>query len=123
MSTLTTRYKLTKPAGTDPVATTDDVLRTNLDRLDLLLGETGDATIGPSAVDTDTSLRVNYARSYAALAPMVPKVASVFVNENRATSAVNQLWVTGEDATGFTLHIRSSGTVFRSVRWSCRAGG
>lgn len=123
MSTTTTRYAIPKPSADDAFADGDDIMRAMADRLDLLLGETGEVVITPTAVDTVQSVRVNYARSYAALAPMVPKVVGLFVNENRTVSGVVNLWSSGEDATGFTLNYRAATTATRAIRWNARAGG
>lgn len=119
MSDLTSKYKLPYPLPGDAVATVDDTVEALAERLDMLLGETGSTTITPSAVDTQTGKRINYTRSYAALAPLVPSV-QLTMGEGLSTSNVVQLWVTGEDATGFTLNIRSSTTTTRTIRWLSR---
>lgn len=112
----TSKYGIEYPVGTDPVADADQTIKAAADRLDLLLGESGVTTITPTAADTTTTLRVNYSRSYAALAPLVPR-ATAHVNESYAVATVVNVWTTAEDATGFTLNIRSSGTAARSVKW------
>lgn len=106
------------PVPTDAVAELDDIGQDLAERLDLLMGETGLATITPSAANVDTTLRVNYARSYAAL-PSVPRVHTE-LRETIGTGTIVLLFADGEDATGFTLHIRSSNTSARNVRWWCK---
>lgn len=119
MSGSTAKYAVPYMTGGDGADGIDDGFLALATRLDLLLGESGTQAITPSAADTTTSVRVNYGRSYAALAPLVPKVQAV-VNEAVNTASEVTVWTSGEDATGFTLNIRSSGTAARATKW--RAG-
>ena len=117
MSSTTAKYAIPYSTGGDLASTIDDTMQALANKVDLLMGEYNDTTITPSAVDTTTSVRVNYSRSYATVA--VPKVIAV-CNEARATAAVVNVWTSAEDATGFTLNIRSSTTAARLVRWFAR---
>lgn len=119
MTSLTAKYSITKPAGTDLVRSGDDHIRLAMDRIDLLLGESGTVNITPSAANTDTALRVNYARSYATLAPLVPRALANINESINAAAAPTTVWTSAEDATGFTLNIRSATTGIRSVKWRC----
>lgn len=119
MTTTTAKYGITKPAGTDLVRSGDDHIRAAMDRIDLLLGESGTKTITPSAINVDTSVRVDYARSYAALAPVVPQ-PMICLNESVPSTQTVNIWPSAPDATGFTLNIRSASTTSRNIRW--RAG-
>lgn len=62
MTTPTTRYAIGKPAGTDPVRDGDDVMRAAFDRIDYLLGESGEWA-SPATAGT-TSQVVNLTRAY-----------------------------------------------------------
>lgn len=115
MSLTTPKYGVPYSQGSDAAATIDNTMAAMAARLDLLIGESLDVSITPSAVDTTTTQRVNYSRSYAALAPLVPKPI-VHVNETVGTTAAVNVWTTAEDATGFTLAIRSTSTAARTVR-------
>lgn len=119
MTTTTAKHGITKPAGTDLVRSGDDHIRLAMDRIDLLLGESGTVNITPSAANTDTTLRVNYSRTYAALAPAVPRAMAVIGESINAAASPTTVWTSGEDATGFTLNIRSATTGIRSVKWRC----
>ena len=104
------------PGGGDAAATLDTKIQELAERVDLLRGEQGTTSITPSAVDTNTSQRVDYARSYAALAPNVPRV-TVTITEQRTMAQDFHAWASAEDHTGFTLNIRASSTGARSCRW------
>lgn len=120
MPSSTAKYGVPYPTGADPVADGDNTIQSLATRVDLLLGEVGTANITPSAVDTTTTLRVNYSRSYAALAPLVPQPIAV-INEMVAVAGTVHLWTSAHDATGFTLNVRSSSVATRNVKWQTRA--
>lgn len=117
MTSSTPKYAIPYSTGTDGLDTVDDTMKALAERVDLMIGEAGDTSITPSAADTNTSVRVNYSRSYAAAG--VPKVLCA-VNESRAVATTVWVWSSAEDATGFTLNIRASSTATRSVRWVAR---
>lgn len=123
MSAQTPKYGLSYLTGTDALALIDEWTQVLAERVDLLFGETGDTSITPSAVDTATSLRVNYARSYAGTGGGNPPRVTAVVNEGRTMAQDFHTWVSGEDFTGFTLNIRATTTATRSVRWICRPRG
>lgn len=112
----TAKYTIPYSAGSDAAASIDTTMQALAERVDFLLGEGGSESITPSAIDTTTTKRVNYSRTYA---PAVPRVL-VTVNENRTTAQVVNVWTSGEDATGFTLNIRASSTGARVCRWEAR---
>lgn len=72
----------------------------------------GSTTITPSAVNTQTTKRVNFPTSYLANPDVV-----VCLGEGITTPGAITLWVTGIDTTGFTLGITSATTAARTVRW------
>jgi hypothetical protein len=119
MTATTAKYLLPYPVGTDPVKDGENTIQALATLVDLLLGETGTDSITPSAANTTTTKRVNYARSYAAL-PSAPRAFLNFDAAINSTDAVF-IWVSGEDATGFTLNIKSQSTTAKAVRWNCRA--
>lgn len=118
MTSTTTRHLITRHDDVDPLSDIGLNLRTALNRIDLLAGEVGTNSITPSAVDTTTSKRINYARSYAALAA-IPK-AFVFTDAAAASSTTNNWWVTDEDSTGFTVNVRSTTTSLKQFRYMVR---
>lgn len=119
MST-TTKYGIRRMDDHEPMANVASLARTALDRIDLLLGEssTANVSITPSGINVTTSQRVNYSRSYAALAPLVPEVEVALAASVASTDTV-YVWRTSADATGFTLNIRASSVTARSVKWYC----
>lgn len=115
----TSKHLLPYPIAADAVADGEDVITQLAQRLDLLLGETGTTTITPSAANTTTTKRVNYSRSYGALAPVVPRPFAV-IDEGVGTTLEVNVWTSAEDASGFTLNIRASDTQNRAVKWLTR---
>lgn len=105
----------------DPMADVALIMRTALDRLDLLLGESDTVVIIPTGINATFSQRVNYARSYVALAPLVPTPFAV-LNASVASVDTVYVWTSAADATGFTLNIRASSLTARNVKWFTRAG-
>jgi hypothetical protein len=120
MSGTTAKHGIPYMTAGDQAASIDEASLAMATRLDLLLGESGTVQMTPSAANTDTTVRVNYARSYADLAPIVP-VVLVNLAESVASTQTTYVYADGFDATGFTLHIRSSVTTQRTVRWRCAA--
>jgi hypothetical protein len=119
MTATTSKYVIPYPTGTDDVRDGENAMQAIADRVDLLLGETGTDSITPSAANTTTTKRINYARSYAGL-PLVPRAWVMPDAAINSTDAVF-FWVSGEDATGFTLNVRSQSTTAKAIRWMCRA--
>lgn len=118
MTGTTAKYAIPYATGTDPLGAVAARMQSLAERVDLLNGETGQLTIVPSAINTTTSVRVNYVRTYAALAA-IPRA---FVVNNAVVQSTDSvyLWVSLEDATGFTLNVRASSVTGRNVRWFCR---
>lgn len=121
MASTTTKYLIPRPDDIDPLADLASKVRAACDRIDLLLGETGTASINPSGANVYTTVRVDYARSYAGLAPLIP-IPIVTLATTPSASTTVTLTAQNPDATGFTLGILSSNTGARNVRWSCKAG-
>lgn len=115
MPDLTTLWDIPYIVGSEAANTIDDAQQAQAERLDWLLGENGADTIQAAGAGTVTK-RVNYARDYTGHG--TPRA---WVQQN-STHADTVLYVTGEDATGFTLGLRTAaaGTAIRSVRWFCR---
>lgn len=120
MASTTSKYAIPKTDDFDNMSGWPLRQRQAMDRIDLLLGESGTDDITPSAANTTTTKRVNYSRSYGALAPLVPS-PFVVVNSSIASTDIVNVWSSAPDATGFTLNIRASSTTTRQVRWMCRA--
>lgn len=116
-----TFHDIPYPVAADPVADGENTIQALAERVDLMLGETGTLNVTGIAVDTIKSVRVDYARSYAALAPMVPK-AFAFNDQNTASTTTCNVWTSGEDATGFTVNLRVGSTSNRVIKWLCRGG-
>lgn len=109
----TTKYDFPYPVGGELASSLDDTAELLAERIDLLHGETGLATITPSAIDTQTQLVVMYGRTY----PFVPRV----LLEPRFTypAIANQIrwWTSNELVDRFTLNIRSYNVAARDFRW------
>lgn len=119
MSTTTSKYGLTKPEDSDPVVEVlGNQLRATLDKLDMLLGETGTVDIQDDSNDTVKSVRVNYARDYTSTGS-VPTVL-LSCESSTAASVTHHAWVDGRDYTGFTLNMRKSNTTISTWRWLAR---
>lgn len=101
------------------MANGDDAIKALADQLELLLGEFGSDGILPVAADTTASKRINYARSYAALAPLLPR-AFVMPDAAISSSTTTNFWVSLEDSTGFTINVRSSTVSNKLFRWQTR---
>jgi hypothetical protein len=116
MPNVTDLYELPYPDGTEPVSSLDTTGQELAELLDLLLGETGSTTITAAGAGVVTK-RVNYARDYTALG-FTPR-AQVQLSTSHADTV---LYVELEDATGFTLGLRTAGagSLTRTVRWFVR---
>lgn len=120
MSSSTGKYGIPYSEGTDSVDTIDETMQGLAQRLDLLLGESDTTTIQAAGAGVVTK-RVNYGRDYSSVfggLGFTPR-ASVQLVTNHADTI---LWVESEDATGFTLGLRTTlaGTAIRTVRWFVR---
>lgn len=121
MSTLTTIWQLIKPASTDQVRDLDDQLRTLVDRLDYLLGETGTWS-SPSAAGSSNAL-INLSRPY-------PNGFRVFLGpESGATAGSADFfwWTTSRNGTGgpggvgqFQINVNMSVAAVRTVAYMVR---
>lgn len=122
MPNYTTKYGVAYSDGAESVASVDDTMQELAERVDLLLGEKGLANVTPSAANVDHTVRVNFARSYAALSPMLLTVTT-WLEQSIGTGTTVETFADAVDATGFTLHVRASNTTTRPVRWVARAAG
>lgn len=114
MTGSTSRYSIGYPQGTDPVRNGDDTVAAALQKIDLLMGEWGTVTVTGIAVDTVKSQRINYSRSYAG----VPTPRAFAMQDQNTVSGTNtNIWITGEDSTGFWLNFRSASSADRTFRW------
>ncbi len=119
MTSLTNRFSLKKPSSGDPVADLDQVLRETLDRIDYLLGETGDNTITPSAANTKTTKVINFARTYDTPPRVLLSLGrDAFVGTN--TAGVLTLWVDDVTTTTVTVGIHAANTTTREFTWLAR---
>lgn len=112
----TAKYGLPYPVSTDALSDGDDRIKALAERLDLLIGESGAQAI-TLAANTNNTVRVNYSRSYAAIAPLVP-LAMATMNTTNTNGCV--YWTTGHDATGFTLGARCAVAATYTINWSVR---
>lgn len=64
MSSTTDKFAIPKPTGTDPVADGDNIMRLMADRIDYMLGESGENTITPSAANVKTTKVIAFGRTY-----------------------------------------------------------
>lgn len=119
MTATTNKYGLTYPTGSDAVPDLDTIVQDLAERMELVHGEIGSRVMVVVTADVNQTQRVNYSRSYAALAPIVP-VAFATLNSSPAGGHVT-VWTTGHDAEGFTLGIRASTSNPFTVNWGCRA--
>lgn len=101
--------------ATDALAGLDEFTLSLATRLQALenMRQGGEASITPSAANTATTKRITFPESIPGGG--TPKVV-VCLAENAGAGAVT-LWVTGIDATGFTLGINSTNTTARAVKW------
>lgn len=116
----TAKYDVPSIDGAEAADQIDDVMLLLAERIDLLLGESGTDTITAAGAGVVTK-RINYARNYStALGGLgfTPR-ANVQLATNHADTV---LWVESEDATGFTVGLRTAaaGTATRTFRWFCR---
>lgn len=121
MST-TSKYGIEYADPVDLVGDLPALMQTMAERVDLLLGEKGLANVTPSAANVDHTVRVNFARSYAALSPMLLTVTT-WLEQSIGTGTTVETFADTVDATGFTLHVRASNTTARPIRWVARAAG
>ncbi len=119
MSTLTSRFKLKKPAATDPVAELDELLRETLDRIDYCYGESGDNTITPSAANTKTTKVIAFGRTYDTPPRVVVSLGRDAYVANISAGAV-ALWVDDVTTTDFTVGVNAGNTTAREFTWMAR---
>lgn len=98
---------------TDDLASLDEFTLSLANRLHTIISQRqgGTATITPSAANTDTTLRINFAYPYTD----TPRVVVSFRESLVPGSSV--IWATAPDADGFTLGIRSTNVTPRSITW------
>jgi hypothetical protein len=114
MSSLSDRFDIPMPDGTDDVRDGDDIIRALVDRIDLLLGESGEHLFAAASGSRTTV--VNLSRPY-------PDGFQVHTSLVVATNAGTvETWATGESGTGgpggvgtFTLGINTSSSLARTV--------
>lgn len=73
--------------------------------------QAGNANITPSAANTNTTKRIDFAHPYTT----VPKVV-VSMREPHANGVVS-IWAVNADTDGFTLGVNATTTVTRDVTW------
>lgn len=119
MTALTDLYDFLKPTGSDPVADGDDTIRTALDRIDYMLGETGDNTITPSAANTKTTKVINFARTYKTPPRcMVSLGRDAFVGN--VTAGALSIWVDDVSTTQITIAVNRQTTSVTEFTWTAR---
>ncbi len=121
MST-TTKYGIPYADPVDMVGDFPALAEDQAERLDLLLGEQGLVNVTPSGTNIDHTVRVNFGRSYAALAPMTLTVTA-WLEQSIGTGTTVETFADTVDATGFTLHVRATNLTTRPIRWAARAAG
>lgn len=119
MTTTTPFMGLTKPEGTDPVRQGDDAMRALADRVDYLLGESGDNNITPSAANTKTTKVIAFGRTYST----PPRVVVGFGRDgfaNNITAGVATVWVDDVSTTDVTIGVNANNTTVREFTWIAR---
>lgn len=119
MSSTTDRFAIPKPTGTDPVADGDNIMRLMADRIDYLLGESGDSTITPSAANTKTTKIIAFGRTFKT-PPRVLLSAGRDGFNNTITQGVMQLWVDDVTLNDFTVGVIANNTTAREFTWNAR---
>lgn len=119
MTTTTARFGIIKPAGTDPVKSGDDHIRAAMDRIDYMLGESGDNTITPSAANTKTTKVIAFSRQY-----KTPPRVLVCLGRDAAVvnigAGVVSLWVDDVTVDNFTVAINRTTTAVTDLTWTAR---
>lgn len=116
MSGTTARFAIPTLTAADPVANAPTVLAALANRVDLLLGEAGVASITVAA-NTAGSIAVVFARSYTGSVGAGSAVFHEFTSDLGA-GITYQIWITGLTGAGFTLNFRfSAAQTARSLTW------
>lgn len=120
MSGTTSRFALLYATGGDVVKTVlKTTLKTLAERVDYMLGESGDNTITPSAANTKTTKVINFARTYDT-PPRVLLSPGRDGFANTITQGVMQLWVDDVTATSFTVGVIANNVTAREFTWTAR---
>lgn len=96
------------------------VIKSLADRIDYLLGETGDDSITPSAANTKTTKAIAFAREYKTPPRVVLSPGKDNSISNFASTVTLTMWVDDVSATGFTVAINASNTSGRDFTWHAR---
>lgn len=115
MAGATAKYAFPYPTGGDDVAAGDEKIKALAERIDLMIGQSGDVNLAPSGSDVVTSQAVAYGRAY----PTVPKVICG-IGSPVGSGATVFVWPTLETVNGFTINMRASNASARTVTWTAR---
>lgn len=116
MSTVTTKYAIPVLQSSDPVGSSPTVMAALANRLDLLLGESGQASF-TGASSTTLSVAVALARTYPGNSgAAVPGIVILQPTSLLGPSNNQMLWVdswtgTATTITGFTIRLQSTNAV------------
>lgn len=112
----TTRFVIPYPLTSDTVASLPTTDQNASQRVDLLLGEGGTASITVAA-NTAGSIAVTFARSYTGVVGTGSAVLTQFQSDLGA-GVTYQVWITGMTGAGFTLNYRfSTAQSARGLSW------
>lgn len=119
MPTTTGFMSIPQPASGDPFADGDDIMRAIADRVDYLLGESGDNTITPSAASTKTTKVIPFGRTY-----KTPPRVVLSPGRDNYSATIGQgtmsLWIDDVSTTTFTVGIRANSVGTEAFTWMAR---
>lgn len=120
MSATTTKFALIYATGGDVVKTVlKTTLKTLAERVDYMLGESGENSITPSAANTKTTKVINLSRTYTT----PPRVVISFGGDAAVISIAPggaTMWVDDVSTTTFTVAIQSTGIGARPFTYIVR---
>lgn len=119
MSSSTAFMSIPKPDGTDAFADGDDIMRAIAERVDYLLGESGETTIAPSSASTKFTKVIAFGRTYKTPPRVLLSLGGDGYTVNIAGGAL-ALWVDDVSTTDVTIAINSTATTQRTVTYLVR---
>lgn len=115
----TTFYAIAKPDDIDPLADIGLTLREAIDRIDYMLGESGEDSILPSAANTKTTKTISFGRTYSTPPRVLLSLGGDNNNVNMSPGILT-LWVDDVTASGFTVAIQRTSAVAAAFTWQAK---
>lgn len=113
MSGTTAKFGLIYATGGDVVKTVlKTTLKTLVERLDYMLGETFDSTITPSAAGTKTTKTIAFGRTYSTPPRCLVCLGRVAFANNISAGAVT-IWIDDVTTTGVVIGVNATNTTVR----------